>query len=226
MGMIIAALQFLCTLLGAALSRLFADEAKAWLPHLVERLVSRAVAKLPPDQQERFAEEWRAHLYEVPGELSKLWVAIGFQFAASRMVSALRGFVERSLLAYLIDATAALIMLVIEVPTFLVVGLAIKLESPGPIFVRVPQKNASGHARLVWKFRTVRLLETLDAGTPEDEEAEKLKTSFLQTVTGAILSRSAIVELPTLLDVLKGDFELDILRRLNSLWRSIWSKPD
>lgn len=45
----------------------------------------RAVEKLPDVEQERFSEEWRAHLDEVPGDLGKLLTALGFQYAAWKM---------------------------------------------------------------------------------------------------------------------------------------------
>jgi hypothetical protein len=68
--------------IGAALARLLADEAKAWTPRLVEILIRSAVARLPEDQRERRYEEWRAHINDVPGDLSKLLTASGFIIAS------------------------------------------------------------------------------------------------------------------------------------------------
>ena len=70
---------------GAALSRLLADDIKAWIPALTEHLVERAIKKLPGGQHERFAEEWRSHLLDVPGNLTKLVVAISFLRGAWRI---------------------------------------------------------------------------------------------------------------------------------------------
>ena len=56
----------------AVLAKLLGDEAKAWLPKIVEHLVCQAVKKLPDAEKERFDEEWRADLDETPGDLGKL----------------------------------------------------------------------------------------------------------------------------------------------------------
>jgi hypothetical protein len=56
-----------------------------WLPKITEFLVQRAVEKLPEHQRARFAEEWRGHVDETPGDLNKLDAAIGFLRAAHRM---------------------------------------------------------------------------------------------------------------------------------------------
>ena len=56
---VLGVLVFLIAVVGNALSKLLADDAKAWLPKIVEHLVRRAVKKLPGAFQERFEEEWR-----------------------------------------------------------------------------------------------------------------------------------------------------------------------
>src|ERR1700758_3969382 len=56
-----------------------------WLPKITEFLIQRAVEKLPEHQRARFAEEWRGHVDETPGDLDKLDAAIGFLQAAHRM---------------------------------------------------------------------------------------------------------------------------------------------
>jgi len=73
--------------LGSFLGKLFADEFRAWLPWIQERAMQAAVRRLRPDQRERYNEEWRSHLNEVPGEIAKTLVAIGFVRAAMEMSS-------------------------------------------------------------------------------------------------------------------------------------------
>src|SRR6266481_4155921 len=77
--------------LGSFLGKLFADELRAWLPWLQERAIQAALRKLSSGQQERYNEEWRSHLNDVPGEIAKTWVAIGFLNAA-RGISSHRKF--------------------------------------------------------------------------------------------------------------------------------------
>jgi hypothetical protein len=67
----------------AVLSRLGADEAKTWLPHIVNRCLLKAVNRLPEGQRERMEEEWRADLEQWPSDFSRLWRTVGFGRAAA-----------------------------------------------------------------------------------------------------------------------------------------------
>ncbi len=51
-------------------------------PTIIRRLIQLAVAWLPVDQQERYSEEWQAHVNEVPGKVGKFLLAAGFLIAA------------------------------------------------------------------------------------------------------------------------------------------------
>ena len=72
-------------LLGSAFSRQLTDEFKAWTPRLTDWLTQYAVRKLPENQRERFAEEWRSHINDTPGEIGKICVALGLLLAPSAM---------------------------------------------------------------------------------------------------------------------------------------------
>ena len=47
--------------LGMALSRQLTDEFQAWTPALIKWLLAQAVKQLPPDQRDRYQEEWESH---------------------------------------------------------------------------------------------------------------------------------------------------------------------
>jgi hypothetical protein len=66
----------------ATISRLVADDLKAWAPKVIERLMTRAVSKLPDRYRERLQAEWQAHLSETPGDIGKLKEALEFNRAA------------------------------------------------------------------------------------------------------------------------------------------------
>jgi hypothetical protein len=85
MGLIEGAIGVIIAIVGAALSRLFADEVKEWVPTITQRLIERAARKLPGSYRARLAEEWESHVRDTPGTLSKLIVAVGFQIAARKM---------------------------------------------------------------------------------------------------------------------------------------------
>ncbi len=88
MALITAVFLFLVGTLGTAFSRLLTDEFKAWIPWIIQRVIRRAIARLMPDQRERFAEEWQGHVNEVPGDIGKLRVALGLLAAARKMTPA------------------------------------------------------------------------------------------------------------------------------------------
>jgi hypothetical protein len=70
----------------AALSRLLAEECKAWVPCFTKWLIRLAIAGLPEDQRERYKEEWQSHIDEIPGDICKIVIAVGF-VPASKMMS-------------------------------------------------------------------------------------------------------------------------------------------
>jgi hypothetical protein len=55
-----------------------ADEFKAWVPWLTRNLIQFAACILPETERARRIEEWASHLEEVPGEIGKIVVALGF----------------------------------------------------------------------------------------------------------------------------------------------------
>jgi Undecaprenyl-phosphate glucose phosphotransferase len=101
------------------------------------------------------------------------------------------------------DKTLSLLLLLFLLPLFVVVALAIKLDSPGPIFFR--QKRYGFNHRLigVYKFRTM-------YHHMRDEKAERLATRDDPRITriGRFLRKTSIDELPQLINVLKGEMSI------------------
>ncbi len=64
--------NFLLGLLG----NLLAAEVGAWCRGLARKIVCATAQKLPEKFQQRMREEWSALLEDIPGDLSKLWMAI------------------------------------------------------------------------------------------------------------------------------------------------------
>src|SRR5262249_11756560 len=58
------------------------DRLSSWI-------IEAAVARLPASRQERYHEEWFAHLEETPGLIAKLFHAIGAFFAAGKISTAI-----------------------------------------------------------------------------------------------------------------------------------------
>ena len=102
----------------------------------------------------------------------------------------------------LFDVAASAVGLVLLVPLFLVVGLAIRLGTPGPILFRHRRIGRGFKAFDVLKFRT--MVENAQALGGE------LTVGGDDRVTrvGRVLRRTKIDELPQLLNVLVGDMSL------------------
>ncbi len=73
---------FVVSIFVAALSRIAVEEITAWTPSFIRSLIRFAVERLPKNKRERFEEEWQSHVNEVPGQVGKLLVALGFLIAA------------------------------------------------------------------------------------------------------------------------------------------------
>jgi hypothetical protein len=56
--------------------KLLTDEAKAWRPKICDALIKCAASQLLPFQRERYIEQWRCDLEEIPGDLFKLCFAV------------------------------------------------------------------------------------------------------------------------------------------------------
>ena len=98
------------------------------------------------------------------------------------------------------DRILALLGLTILSPLFLVLMLAIRLDSRGPIFFR--QKRVGIHKKhfMILKFRTMRI------DTPKDAPTHLLANPQQYiTRVGRFLRKTSLDELPQIINILKGD---------------------
>ena len=98
------------------------------------------------------------------------------------------------------DRILALLGLTILSPLFLVLMLAIRLDSRGPIFFR--QKRVGIHKKhfMILKFRTMRI------DTPKDTPTHLLANPQQYiTRVGRFLRKTSLDELPQIINILKGD---------------------
>jgi lipopolysaccharide/colanic/teichoic acid biosynthesis glycosyltransferase len=142
---------------------------------------------LPQHLRERFAEQWRSDVNDIPGDASKLFFALGFLIAASKMAR-----IHLTAQKRVFDAVISATSIGLLFPMCLIVALAIKLDSPGPVFFRQLRVGRNGRPFIILKFRT-----TLD-------ESDGSRVTFI----GAWLRRSYFDAIPQLLNVIKGDMSL------------------
>lgn len=85
MDLIGAILAGIAAVIMAAFSKQVSDEFKAWTPRLIAAVIQCATRMLREDQRDRYAEEWRSHIDETPGEIGKLLVGLGLLSAAWKL---------------------------------------------------------------------------------------------------------------------------------------------
>jgi len=88
------------------------------------------------------------------------------------------------------------------VPVFLLIGILIKLDSPGPVFFRQVRVGRFGEPFRIFKFRTMRA---------EGEATGKqitVRDDIRITRAGRFLRRYKLDELPQLLNVVNGEMSL------------------
>ena len=102
-----------------------------------------------------------------------------------------------------LDIAIAALLLPALAPLLLVVAIAVRLTSPGPILFRQWRFGLGGRPIEVLKFRTMYHAQRDISGEvrtrPHDPRV---------TVVGRMLRRTSIDELPQLLNVLRGDMSL------------------
>ncbi len=108
----------------------------------------------------------------------------------------------QGMLKIAMDKVFSAILLIGLAPVFLVVALAIKLDSKGPVFFRQRRNGFNHNVFPIMKFRT---MTTTDDG-PVVRQATKGDSRI--TRLGAFLRRTSIDELPQLLNVLRGEMSL------------------
>jgi exopolysaccharide biosynthesis polyprenyl glycosylphosphotransferase len=127
----------------------------------------------------------------------------------------------------LIDLGSCLAGVVILAPVFVLIAVAIKLDSRGPIFYRHERVGRSGRPFKLLKFRSMQLAhcrgdayggEGAEAAfraliddpqrRQEFEQTFKLKSDPRVTRVGRFLRSTSLDELPQLLNVVRGDMSL------------------
>ena len=103
----------------------------------------------------------------------------------------------------IIDILLSGLAIIILSPLLLILCIAIKLDSPGPIFFT--QKRVGIHKTYfqIYKFRTMR------TDTPKDMPTHMLANPEQYiTKTGRFLRKTSLDELPQLWNILKGDMSI------------------
>lgn len=124
---------------------------------------------------------------------------------------------RRQRIKRLLDILIAVLLLLPAIPVGAAIALAIRLETPGPIFFAHTRIGRKGRRFRLWKFRSMvddapAALERHFQKHPGDRvewaQSYKLKDDPRVTRVGRWLRRSSLDELPQLWNVLCGDMSM------------------
>jgi len=185
-----------------------------------------AILAMPGAERARYLElierekELFPHLLVIPDlyGFSSLWVEakdiggmLGLE-VVRRLLKPWPRFVKRTM-----DLALTIVGGLCILPLIALIGLAIKVDSRGPVFYRQKRLGTGGRHFHAWKFRSMHrdadgLLERYLSEHPELREEwerdRKLRDDPRVTRVGKLLRRTSLDELPQLWNVLKGEMSL------------------
>ena len=113
-----------------------------------------------------------------------------------------------------LDIAGALVGLAIAIPLVAIAAVAIKLDTPGPIFFGQVRIGENGRSFRIFKLRSMvdgaeqRLDALIDLSELAEEPAFKIVDDPRITRVGRILRRTSLDELPQFYNVLRGEMSL------------------
>ncbi|MBV9997262.1 MAG: exopolysaccharide biosynthesis polyprenyl glycosylphosphotransferase [Caulobacteraceae bacterium] len=186
-------------------------DTAALLRHRIGPYVDRVVITVPSIAQARI-RQLVERLSALPNEVM-LFIdqgPAGRASALSRIADAPLAPVSggpsderRALVKRVEDLVIGSVALLLAMPLMGAIALAIKLDSPGPVFFRQRRHGFNNEEILVWKFRSMRA-DRADAAAhrqvgPGDDRVTRV---------GRIIRPTSLDELPQLFNVLKGEMSL------------------
>jgi lipopolysaccharide/colanic/teichoic acid biosynthesis glycosyltransferase len=102
-----------------------------------------------------------------------------------------------------LDLVVASLALLLLSPLLLVTAIAIKIDTPGPVFFRQTRVGQGNRQFEIFKFRSMRIEAADQAGNRSASRGDDRVTKV-----GRIIRKTSIDELPQLLNVLKGDMSV------------------
>ncbi len=186
-------------------------DIQALLAHRIMPYVDRVVIAVPQNAQAR-VRQLIEQLAVLPNEVM-LFIDQGPASRAAALsriseaplapVSGAPSNERRALVKRAQDLIVGSLALVLGLPLMALIALAIKLDSPGPVFFRQRRHGFNNEEILVWKFRSMR---------PNSDPAAALQQIRYDdarvTRVGRFIRRTSLDELPQLFNVLKGEMSL------------------
>lgn len=108
------------------------------------------------------------------------------------------------ILKYVIDLIASLLGILITSPLLILIAIAIKLTSKGPVFFKQERLGKNGEPFKIIKFRTM----VVNAEKIGDGLTVKSENDNRITKIGRVLRATSLDELPQFINILKGEMSL------------------
>lgn len=107
------------------------------------------------------------------------------------------------LLKSLEDIVLSVFIFLLIAPLMVLIAIAIKLDSPGPVFFRQKRMGWNGKIFSIWKFRSMVVHQPNNNVIKQAEKNDPRVTRV-----GAFMRRTSLDELPQILNVLSGEMSL------------------
>jgi Undecaprenyl-phosphate glucose phosphotransferase len=182
------------------------------IDHRILPFVDRIVISVPPKASARITQLLE-RMAPIPNPISLLMEETDDEFeseALSRIADfnlmQVTGPTERS--GYLaakriLDLTLGVLGLIALAPLMATVAIAIKIDSPGPVFFRQRRHGYMNEEIVVWKFRSMRTEAT-------DHKAARQVTADDDRITrvGKFIRRTSLDELPQIFNIITGEMSV------------------
>jgi len=186
-------------------------DTEALLAHRIMPYVDRIVIAVPQNAQAR-VRQLIERLEVLPNEVM-LFIdqgPAGRAAALSRIaeaplapVSGAPSDERRALVKRGQDLVVGSLGMLVALPLMALIALAIKLDSPGPVFFRQRRHGFHNEEILVWKFRSMRHGSDRSGGSQQVRYDDDRVTRV-----GRVIRRTSLDELPQLFNVLGGEMSL------------------
>ena len=117
-----------------------------------------------------------------------------------------------------LDVALSVLLVLAMLPVLLLIAIAIKIDSPGPVLFRQRRHGRHRNPFMVLKFRTMRAdaspemhrqyIASLASGQAQDDGLKKLQMDPRVTRVGRLLRKTSLDELPQLVNVIRGEMSL------------------
>jgi putative colanic acid biosynthesis UDP-glucose lipid carrier transferase len=103
----------------------------------------------------------------------------------------------------ILDRVAVLLALPFVLPLFLLIAVAIKLDSKGDVFFKQERTGFNGDTFWIYKFRSM-----TEVACTDEKATQSQKNDMRHTRVGRILRRTSLDELPQLINIFRGEMSL------------------